>query len=73
MSHPNIELARDLVKCTEAEDVSSVELVAIPGKRKGYLLQDNNTKRFVLTSKGLEFVSKWHKQTPKPQATVKKA
>lgn len=69
MSHPNVELASELMKCVKASDVESVELSAVSGKRKGYLLLDQSTKRYVLTSKGSDFVRKWtprHVQQSEP-------
>lgn len=75
MSHPNVDLASDLQKCVDATDSDSVELAAVAGKRKGYLLLDLSTKRYVLTAKGKEFVSKWQKnpvaKTTTEQVTLK--
>ena len=70
MSHPNVDLASDLQKCVDATDSDSVELAAVAGKRKGYLLLDLSTKRYVLTAKGKEFVSKWQKKPVAKTATA---
>lgn len=72
MSHPNVELAAELVKCTRASDPASVELLAVAGKRKGLLILDASTQRYTLTPKGNEFVSKW-KRRDLVQAAVSKS
>lgn len=59
MSHPNVDLAAELDKCIRATDVDSVELTAVSGKRKGYLLLSQDTGRYVLTPKGVDFFKKW--------------
>jgi hypothetical protein len=58
LSHPNVDLAKELRKCVKAPDASSVEAIAIPGKRKGFLII-NSEGRYELTGKGNEFMAKW--------------
>jgi hypothetical protein len=71
MSHPNVDLASEIVKCTRAVDLDSVEVLAVSGKRKGFLLLDSKTNRYVLTAKGQEFVAKWRKKETVPVSVAK--
>jgi len=78
MPHPNVDLASEIVKCTRASDPESVEVFAVAGKRKGFLLLDPTTNKYILTPKGQEFVAKWRKKeqtqvhsVKQPQVAVK--